>query len=92
MRLLACVIAAVVYVWQEQKEFAFSHLQLVTVTLGVGFLSTCLFLFRRGPSRVQPSEGIAGALRFTSRHTLAIYAIQLAVSELIKKLLPELVP
>ena len=24
MRLLACVIAAVVYVWQEQKEFAFS--------------------------------------------------------------------
>ena len=29
MRLLACVIAAVVYVWQEQKEFAFSHLQLV---------------------------------------------------------------
>ena len=92
MRLLACVIAAVVYVWQEQKEFAFSQIQLAVVILGVGFLSTCLCLFRRGPSRVQPPEAIAGALRFISRHTLAIYAIQLAASELVKKLLPDLVP
>jgi hypothetical protein len=92
MRLLACVIAAVVYVWQEQKEFEFSQIQLAAVILGVGFLSTCLCLFRRGPSRVQPPEAIAGALRFISRHTLAIYAIQLAASELVNKLLPDLVP
>ena len=92
MRLLACAIAAVVYVWQEQKEFAFSQVQLVAVILGVGFLSTCLCLFRRGPSRVQPPEAIAGALRFISRHTLVIYAIQLAASELLKKLLPDLAP
>ena len=58
MRLLACVIAAVVYVWQEEKEFAFSQLQLAAVILGVGFLSACLCLFRRGPSRIQPPEGM----------------------------------
>ena len=92
MRLLACVIAAVVYVWQEQKEFAFSQLQLAAVILGVGFLSACFCLFRRGPSRIQPPEAIAGALRFVGRHTLEIYAIQLAGSELVKKLLPGLVP
>ena len=92
MRLLACAIAAVVYVWQEQKEFAFSQTQLATVILGIGVLSTCLCLFRRGPSRVQPPEAIARALRFISRYTLVIYAIQLAVSELVKKLLPDLVP
>jgi hypothetical protein len=92
MRLLACVIAAVVYVWQEQKEFAFSQLQLAAVILGVSFLSACFYLFRRGPSRIQPPEAIAGALRFVGRHTLEIYAIQLAGSELVKKLLPGLVP
>ena len=91
MRLLACVIAAVVYVWQEQKEFAFSQLELAAVILGVGFLSACFCLFRRGPSRIQPPEAIAGALRFVGRHTLEIYAIQLAGSELVKKLLPNLV-
>jgi hypothetical protein len=92
MRLVACAIAAVVYVWQEQKEFAFSQAQLTTVIFGIGVLSTCLCLFRRGPSRVQPPKAIAGALRFIGRHTLVIYAIQLAASELVKKLLPDLVP
>ena len=92
MRLLACVIAAVVYVWQEQKEFAFSQLQLAAVILGVGVLSACFCLFRRGPSSIQPPEAIAGALRFVGRHTLEIYAIQLAGSELVKKLVPNLVP
>ena len=91
MRLLACVIAAVVYVWQEQKEFAFSQLELAAVIFGVGFLSACFCLFRRGPSRIQPPEAIASALRFSGRHTLEIYAIQLAGSELVKKLLPNLV-
>ena len=74
------------------SEHAFSQAQLATVILGIGVLSTCLCLFRRGPSRVQPPEAIAGALRFISRHTLVIYAIQLAASELVKKLLPDLVP
>ena len=77
VRLLACVIAAVIYVWQEQKEFAFSQLQLAAVILGVSFLSACFYLFRRGPSRIQPPETIAGALRFVGRHTLEIYASSL---------------
>ena len=92
MCLLACIIAAVVYVWQEQKEFAFSQLQLAAVILGVGLLSLCFCFFRRGPSLVQPPEAIAGALRFVGRHTLEIYTIQLAGSELVKKLMPNLVP
>ena len=92
MRLLACGIALVAYVWQEQKEFEFSQTQLAAVMLSVGFLSACLCLFRRGPSRIQPPETIARVLCFVGRHTLEIYAIQLAASELIKKLWPSLSP
>jgi hypothetical protein len=35
---------------------------------------------------------MAGALRFIGRHTLEIYAIQLAGSELLVKLVPDLAP
>ena len=90
MRLLACVVAAVVYVWQEQREYAFPQFHLAAVILGIGVLSVSLCLFRRGPSRVQPPEAIAGFLRFIGRHTLEIYAIQLAGSELLVKLAPDL--
>jgi hypothetical protein len=92
MRLLACFVAAVVYVWQEQREYSFPQFQLAAFILGVGVLSLGLCLFRRGPSRLQPPETIAGALRFIGRHTLEIYAIQLAGSELIVKLAPDLAP
>ena len=77
---------------RNRRNSRFLRFSWLPFILGVGFLSTCLCLFRRGPSRVQPPEAIAGALRFISRHTLEIYAIQLAGSELIKKLLPDLVP
>ena len=90
MRLLACLVAAVVYVWQEQVGFSFSEVQLIAVILGVGVLSLGLYLFRRGPSRIQPPQPIAGVLHFIGRHTLEIYAIQLAGSELIIKFLPNL--
>ena len=92
MRLLACFVAAVVYVWQEQREFSFSQIQFAAFILGVGVLSLSLCLFLRGPSRIQPPESIAGALRFIGRRTLEIYAIQLAGSELIIKLVPDLAP
>jgi hypothetical protein len=92
MRLLACFIAAVVYVWQEQREFSFSQIQVSAVILGIGILSLSLILFQRGPSRIQPPESIAGALRFIGRRTLEIYAIQLAGSELIIMLVPALAP
>ena len=92
MRLLACVVAAVVYVWQEQMEFSFSQIQFTVFIFGVGVLILSLCAFRRGPSRVQPQEPIAGSLRFFGRYTLEIYAIQLAGSELIIRLLPALAP
>ena len=92
MRLVACLVAAVVYIWQEQKEYEFSHVQLAAVVLGVGLLSTSLCLFRRGPSRIQPTPGIGGVLRFIGRHTLEIYAIELAGFELIVKFVPDLAP
>ena len=90
MRLLACLVAAVVFVWQEQKEFSFPAVHLAVVVLGLGVLSISLCLFTRGESRFQPPEKIASTLRFVGRHTLAIYAIQLAGSELLVKLLPDL--
>jgi hypothetical protein len=92
MRLLACFVAAVVYVWQEQREFSFPPIHFAVFILGVGVLSASLCLFLRGPSRIQPPEAIAGVLRFIGRHTLEIYAIQLAGSELLVKLVPDLAP
>jgi hypothetical protein len=93
MRLAACVIAAVVYVWQEQGEYLFPTLQFSVFILGIGVLSVILCLFHRGPSRIQPPATIAGILRFIGRHTLEIYAIQLAGSELLSsKLVLDLAP
>lgn len=92
MRLLACLVAAVVYVWHEQQEFSFSQVQLAAFVIGVVLLSFFLCRFRRGPSRIQPPEPVAGTLRFIGRHTLEIYAIQLGGSELIVKLIPSLSP
>lgn len=90
MRILAAFVAAVVYVWQEQLEFAFSQVQLAIVIFGVGALSVSFCLFRRGPSRIQPPEPLARTLHFIGWHTLEIYVIQLAGSELIIKLVPSL--
>jgi hypothetical protein len=92
MRLLACLVAAAVYVWQEQREFSFTQVQFAVFILDVGLLSTSLCLFRRGPSRIQPAPVIAGVLRFIGRRTLEIYAIQLAGFELLVKLKPDLAP
>jgi hypothetical protein len=56
----------------------------------------CVMPYEQGrkkePSRIRPPEPIAGVLRFIGRHTLEIYAIQLAGSELLVKLLPDLAP
>lgn len=90
MRLIACLSAASVYMWQEQLEFEFSGLHLASCIVGLSVLSLILVMFRRGPSCIQPPAPVAQALRFTGRHTLEIYAIQLAGSELVVKLLPEL--
>jgi peptidoglycan/LPS O-acetylase OafA/YrhL len=92
MALLACLVAALVYVWQEQLEYRFPQLHLAVFVVGICVLSASLYLFRRGQSRIQPPEPIAATLRFIGRRTLEIYAIQLAGSELIIKLVPDLAP
>ncbi len=92
MSLLACFVAAVVYVWQEQREFPFSKIQMGVFILGLVILSLILCLFSRGPSRIQPPGRIARAMLFVGRHTLAIYALSLAGFELIAKFAPDLVP
>ncbi len=92
MRLLACFAAVVVCVWQEQGEYSFPQIQFAVFIFGIGVWSASLCLFLRGPSRIQPPEAIAGTLRFIGRRTLEIYAIQLAGSELIIKLVPDLAP
>ena len=83
MRLVACVVAAIAYVWQEQREYLFPTFQFAVFILCIGALSVTLCLFHRGPSRIQPPAAMAGFLRFIGRHTLEIYAIQLAGSELL---------
>jgi len=90
MRLLACAIAALVYVWREQAEYSFPRLQLTAFILEAGVLSATLCLFHRGASRFQPPAAVVGLLRFIGRHTLEIYAIQLAGSELLVRLLPNI--
>jgi len=90
MRLLACFVAAVVYVWEEQMEFSFSQVHFASFVLGISILSLSLCLFLRGPSHIQPANFIASVLRFIGRHTLEIYAIQLAGSELLIKFMPSL--
>lgn len=90
MRLVACLVAAVVYVWQEQEEFSFPEIHLAAFVAITGAASISLCFFRRGSSSIQPPEMTASVLRFIGKHTLEIYAIQLAASELIIKVAPDL--
>ncbi|NVO17716.1 MAG: hypothetical protein HXX10_27135 [Rhodoplanes sp.] len=92
MRLLACMIAVVFYIYQEQEEFGFPFVHLIVFIAGIGALSIGLLLFRRGPSRIQPPEFLVCPLRFVGRHTLELYAVQLASFELLVKLVPDLAP
>ena len=92
MRMLACLAATVVYIWQEQREYSFPQIQFAAFIFGIAVWSVGLCLFVRGPSRIHPPEPIAGALRFIGRRTLEIYAIQLAGSELLVKFVSSLAP
>jgi drug/metabolite transporter superfamily protein YnfA len=90
MRLFACLVAAAVYVWQEQLEYRFREPYYAVFVLGIALLSASLLLFRRGPSRIQLPRTMSYVLHFIGRHTLEIYAIQLAGSELLIKFFPDL--
>jgi len=90
LRLAACVLAAVIYVGQEQIEFKFNVDQSRVFIFGLIVLTVCMCLFWRGPSRFQPPAFLTGPVQFVGRHTLAIYAITLAAFEIIVKLFPDL--
>ena len=90
MRLLACFVAAVVYLWHEQIEFSFTGIQFTVFLLGTCLMSWSLCLFQRAPSRIQPGKFMGSALHFIGRHTLELYAIPLAGFELIIGLIPQL--
>jgi len=90
MRLLACSVSSVVYLWQEQIEFLFTAVQFIVFFVGIGLLSSSLCLFQRGPGRIQPVKFITSTLHFIGRHTLEIYAVQLAGFELIIRLIPQI--
>ena len=70
MRLLACIVAAVVYVWQEQREYSFSQVHFAAFIFGVCVLSLSLFSVprvARAASKRQnpwpaPCTSLAGAL------------------------------
>jgi hypothetical protein len=83
IRLAACLVAVAVYLWQEQQEFSFAGIYFAVFVVGLPLLSILLCLFQRGPSGVQPPHAVGAVLRFVGRHTLEIYALQLAGSELI---------
>jgi len=92
MRLLAGLTAAAVYIWQEQQEHAFAQTLFAVFVVELAVLTFCLYLFERGTSLVQPPQPVDQLLRFIGRHTLEIYAIQLAGSELIVMLWPDFSP
>jgi hypothetical protein len=92
MRILAGLLAAAIYVRWEQSEYAFADEQLAVFLIGITGLTLAFYAFIRGPSPLQPPGPLAGLPRFLGHHTLAIYAIQLAGSELIAGFMPDLLP
>ena len=92
MRLLAGFVATVIYIWQEQQEFLFSQIHFIAFVIGISILTLSLNQFLRGLSSIQPPKFIANLLCFIGRHTLEIYAIQLAGSELLIQWMPNLSP
>ena len=90
LRLAALVCAASVYFFCEQSYFTLTPVQLTVFGVGLVVLSVTLFAFMRGASRVQPGALGGSVLRFTGRHTLEIYAVQLAASVIVAKLLAEM--
>jgi hypothetical protein len=73
-------------------EYSFNSAQFTVFAVGIAVCSVGLFKFPRGLSRIQPPATLAGTIRFIGGHTLGIYAIQLAGSEIFVYLLPDLVP
>jgi len=89
---LVCIVAAVAYVQMEQKEFRFTVTQFDTFVVCLTILALAFVMFARGPSRIKPPGFAAATMRMIGRHTLVIYALELAVFEIAIKLFPEIGP
>jgi len=89
---LVCIVAAVAYVVMEQREFHFTAVQYNTFVVCLSVLAFAFVMFARGPSRIKPPGFVAAVLRLIGRHTLVIYALELAVFEIVIKLFPEIGP
>ena len=87
MRTATAVVAAIIYVWQEQKDLAFDITQTLALACGVTVMSVALWRFRRGPSQIRLPAAAAATLSFVGRNTLEIYVLQLVASEIIAKIL-----
>lgn len=70
-------------------EFSFAQLQFVVFIIVLGILSLRLCFFLRGPTRIQPPKLVASVLGFIGRHTLEIYAIELAAFQVIAMLMED---
>lgn len=81
MRTAAGVIAAISYVWQEQRDFAFDSTKALALVCGIAVVSLVLWRFRRGPSPIPLPAPAAVFLGFVGRHTLEIYVLQLLFSQ-----------
>jgi len=89
---LVCIVAAVAYVQMEQKEFRFTVTQFDTFVVCLTILALAFVMFARGPSRIKPPGFAAATMRMIGRHTLVIYALELAAFEIVIKLFPEIGP
>ncbi len=87
MRTVAAVVAAIIFVWQEQKDFAFDITKTSALACGVAVMSVALWRFRRGPSQIRLPAPAAATLAFVGRNTLELYVLQLVSSEIIAKIL-----
>lgn len=80
------VAAAIVYVWFERQDFAFTIVQSLLMITGTGVWLAVLLNYRRGPSSWQPNGHFNPLIRFAGHRTLELYVVQLVASELLIKI------
>lgn len=83
MRNVTCVVAGLVYIFWEQREFSFNPTQLVIFAISIAMLCIVFCKFRRGPSPIQPPAPATALLQFVGRRTLELYFVDVAVSSVL---------
>ncbi|PHP64726.1 hypothetical protein CSC94_22905 [Zhengella mangrovi] len=85
-------LAAAVFLWREQAAYGFPDPAFITFLVEMVLLVVVLYLYRRGPSALQPPVPASSVLRFVGRHTFDLYVLQLLASEALVALVPGLAP